>query len=107
VVGMKQVTIEEIRNSVVPYGKDFDLARIVLFGSYARHDENESSDIDLLIDAECSDFTLFDLSGMRLDLKEKFGRKVDIVTLAGLDEKVRRNVMEDQIILYEREKSKH
>ncbi len=102
---MKRVTIEEIKNSVVPYGKTYDLAKIALFGSYARHDETELSDIDLLIDAERSDFTLFDLSGMRLDLKEKFGRKVDIVTAAGLDEKVKENVMEDEIILYEREKS--
>ena len=60
-----------------------------------------------MIDAECSDFTLFDVSGMRLDLKEKLGRKVDIVTSAGLDEKVKKNVMEDEIILYEREKSEH
>ncbi len=104
---MKRVTIEEIKNSVIPYGKTYDLAKIVLFGSFARQDETESSDIDLLIDAECSDFTLFDLSGMRLDLKEKLGRKVDIVTSAGLDEKVKKNVMEDEIILYEREKSEH
>lgn len=107
VIEMSGVTIEEIRNSVIPYGKEYNLSKIVLFGSYARHDETELSDIDLLIDVDQSNFTLFDLSGMRLELREKLGRKVDIVTLAGLNEKVKKNVMEDEVILYEREKSKY
>lgn len=101
---MKNITIDEIRDSVTSYGKEYNLAKIILFGSYARHDETDKSDIDLLVDANNSSLTLFDLAGMREDLKQKFGKKVDIVTSKGMDQKVQKNVLEDQIILYEREK---
>lgn len=103
-IEMKKITIDAIRDSVITYGIEYDLAKIVLFGSYARHDETENSDIDLMIDADNSNLTLFDLAGMREDLKQKLGKRVDIVTAASLDQKVKENVMEDQIILYEREK---
>ena len=43
-------TIEMIRNTVSELGKEYGAERISLFGSYARGDMTEDSDIDLLID---------------------------------------------------------
>lgn len=87
---MKKTTIDEIRNLVIPYGENYNLSKIMLFGSYARHEETELSNIDIAIDAIDSKITLFELSGMQLKLKEKLGRNVDIITLEGLNEKVKK-----------------
>ena len=58
--------------------------RIVgLFGSYARGEETDQSDIDLLIEKEAN-ISLFVLGGMKAYLEEKLNKKVDIVTTSAL-----------------------
>jgi len=61
-----------------------DLARrrkvenVRIFGSVARGEENQKSDIDFLIHP-CADANLLDLSGFNLDLAELLNCKVDVV----------------------------
>ena len=43
-------TLEEIRSRVTPIAKQYELKAVYLFGSYARGDADENSDIDLLVD---------------------------------------------------------
>lgn len=50
-----------------------------LFGSTARGDDTDGSDLDLLIDTPPG-FTLFDLEGLRLDLEALLNVPVDIST---------------------------
>ncbi len=58
---------------------------IGIFGSYARGDEHEKSDIDILIDFE-SKVDLLELIGIEQELSELLGIKVDLVTLRSLHE---------------------
>jgi predicted nucleotidyltransferase len=51
-----------------------------VFGSVARGEADERSDIDFLVDLE-PDATLFDLSGLILDLEEALGRKVNVIEI--------------------------
>ena len=49
-----------------------------VFGSYARGDQRQDSDLDLLVDiAEGS--TLLDLAGLKMDLEEAIGMRVDVI----------------------------
>jgi len=57
--------------------------RVRVFGSVARGDATESSDIDFLVDLESSR-GLFDLGGLLMDLRDLLGHDVDAVTEAGL-----------------------
>ena len=43
-------TIDDIRNKTTPIAKEFGVSRMSLFGSYARGEATDSSDIDLYID---------------------------------------------------------
>ena len=52
---------------------------IRVFGSISRGEEGPDSDIDFLIDFE-EDRSLFDLVGLKLELEEFLGHKVDLVT---------------------------
>ena len=56
----------------------YSIIRIGLFGSAARDNISEKSDIDVVVQLETQD--LFDLIGIKLDLEEQLHQKVDIVS---------------------------
>ncbi len=73
----------------------FDVKRIGLFGSFARGEQKESSDIDILVEFYKPTFRNFmDLS---FYLEDLFGRKVDLVTVKGLHPRIRSYVEKDVI----------
>ncbi|MDR0249323.1 MAG: nucleotidyltransferase domain-containing protein [Oscillospiraceae bacterium] len=46
------LTMNEIRTIITPLVEIYPVRRVILFGSYARGNETERSDIDLIIDSE-------------------------------------------------------
>lgn len=84
---MLPYTIEEITSRVTPVAKKYGLPLVYLFGSYARGDATENSDVDLLVDLSGTDIdSLFKLGGLCNDLEEALGVSVDLVTLDTMDE---------------------
>jgi predicted nucleotidyltransferase len=69
-----------------------------VFGSVARGDAVETSDVDLLV-APGPDTTLFDLSGFALDVEEIVGRRVDVATPRGLKARIRDRVLAEAVAL--------
>ena len=69
-----------------------------LFGSVARGDFSEGSDIDILIELE-NGRSLFDMVGLGLDLEKILGRKVDVFTEKSLKERIRARVLREAIPL--------
>lgn len=65
-----------------------------VFGSVARGEANETSDIDLLVEFE-PDRSLLDQAGLVLDLETLLGRKVDVVTENGLYWLLRRRIVKE------------
>jgi len=68
----------------------FSVRRIGIFGSYARGEEKETSDIDVLVEFEEPTFRNF--MGLVFFLEELFGREVDLVTTKGLSPYIRPHV---------------
>ena len=64
--------------------KDFGVNQIGLFGSYARNEAKEDSDIDFLVDFATEEKNLHNLVYLGEFLEKLFERKVDIVTPQGL-----------------------
>lgn len=64
-----------MKNNASQYG----IIRMGIFGSVARQEQNENSDIDIYIEGELKGF--FALSGIKNDLEELLGCSVDIVRL--------------------------
>jgi len=62
-------------------------SNVRLFGSVARGDADEASDIDLLIDL-APGRTLFDLGAMVTELRERLEQQVDVVTEQGLRDRI-------------------
>ena len=61
------------------FEQEFGVTKIGLFGSYARGEVHEESDIDIVVELEKPD--LFNLIGIKQIIEEALGNKVDIVRL--------------------------
>jgi predicted nucleotidyltransferase len=60
--------------------KSFGIKQLGLFGSYARNQENENSDIDLLIVFEKGKKNINNLLGLHTYLESLFGKKTELIT---------------------------
>ena len=69
-----------------------------IFGSVARGDADEQSDLDLLVDMKAGR-SLFDLGGLLVDLEELLGCSVDVVTEKGLRDRIRGRVLREAVPL--------
>lgn len=95
------ITKEEAYKIITDYFKDKPVKKIQVFGSYARGEQKEGSDIDILLDME-HPVGLFKLSGYLIDLEEKLGLSVDLGTNKSLSEHVRPFVEKELETVYEK-----
>ena len=70
---------DQIISTIKPILKKYGVTKSDLFGSYARGDFNDQSDVDILIDPP-EDMSLFGLIRLQNELKESLGKDVDVVT---------------------------
>lgn len=89
-----QAKREDILRTAAKYGA----YNVRVFGSVARGEADEQSDVDLLVNMEkgCS---LLDLGGLLMDLEDLLGCKVDVVTEKGLRERIRERVLKEAVVL--------
>ena len=86
------LALERHRHDIRRLAARYGLANPRVFGSTARGDDTEDSDLDLLVDAGPRT-TLFDIGGMSEDLRVLLGVPVDIVTTGGLHRRIRERVL--------------
>ena len=99
---MHMRTLSEIKSIVTQLAKQYGAERIYLFGSYARGDMTNSSDIDLRIDK--GNIRGFQLGGLLLDLEASLGVPVNLVPTPSLDKRFLDAIRDDEILLYEEPK---
>jgi hypothetical protein len=90
--------LAEIESRVAPVLKKYRVARAAIFGSYARGEATENSDIDILIEFE-GDRSLLDLAGLKIELEEALGKKVDVLTYKSLDPLLRDRILSEQKLI--------
>ena len=88
-----------IINTMMP----FHPMRIGIFGSVARGENTENSDIDILYQLENA-VGMFTIVRIKDDLEEKLNRKVDLVSEKYLHPELKPHIMNDLIIIYSNEK---
>lgn len=69
-----------------------------VFGSVARGEADDASDIDFLVDM-APGRSLFDLGGLLVDLQQLLDRPVDVITERGLRSRIRDRVLGETISL--------
>ena len=91
-------TVDEIKEIVAALAAQYGADRIYLFGSYARGDANEDSDIDLRIDKGA--IRGLQMGGLAADLEDALGIPVDLVPTGSLDSKFLKSISDDEVLLY-------
>ena len=72
-----------------------------LFGSCARNEALQNSDIDLLVELDFSSHIGLGFIQMKFDLEDLLHRKVDLVSEDGLSKYIKPYVDKDKILIYE------
>jgi uncharacterized protein len=92
------MTLEELlkdkREAILNIAAKRGAHNVRVFGSAARGEAGEDSDVDLIVEFE-QGRSLLDHAAMVLDLKEILGRKVDVVTENGLYWLLRRRILKE------------
>ena len=79
---------DQIISTIKPILQKYGVTKSDLFGSYARGDFNDQSDVDVLVDVP-DGTSLFDIIYLKNDLEKVLGRKVDVVTYDSINKYVR------------------
>jgi predicted nucleotidyltransferase len=77
--------------------KRFNVETIDIFGSFARNEATEKSDVDLLVSYSTTDYDYFTIFRLRNYLKRKLHLKVDIITKEFLNKNIKDEVLKGAI----------
>jgi predicted nucleotidyltransferase len=89
---------DEVKQQVLPILKRHDVVRAAIFGSFARGESEQDSDLDILVELP-STKSLLDLVALKLDLQEALGREVDVLTYRALHPRIRERVLQEQVVI--------
>ncbi|MPW25999.1 nucleotidyltransferase [Alkalibaculum sp. M08DMB] len=98
-MGQGRYSIDDLKEIIVPIAEKYHISKVYLFGSFAREDNNEQSDIDLRIEkGELKG--MFALCGFYAEVEEALKMKVDILTTGSLDEEFLKEIEKYEVMLY-------
>ena len=96
------MTLEELRTkhkvNILRIAAEHGASNVRVFGSVARGDAHEGSDVDVLVDLG-DDRSLLDQGGLLMDLRDLLGRKVDVATEDGLKPRMRDHILREAVPL--------
>jgi uncharacterized protein len=93
----KQVSTElkKLKPKIVGVLKKNGIKKAGIFGSYARGEQGKKSDIDIVIQpTKDMGFAFF---GLALELEEKTGKRVDLVTYKSLHPMIKEQILEQEM----------
>lgn len=93
---------ENIVTSLIRYFRSKPVIKAYLFGSSARGDENDQSDVDILLELDYSKPIGLEFVQMQLDLQELLHKKVDLLTTKSISKYLQPFIDQDKILIYER-----
>ena len=96
---MTRVEALEKLRAVLETLREFHVLHLSIFGSVARDEAREDSDIDLLVEFD-RPIGMFHFIRLQMFLEQTLGRRVDLVTSAALRSEMREEVLHDAVQAY-------
>jgi predicted nucleotidyltransferase len=90
--------LKEKREEILRIAAKHGARNVRVFGSVARREAGEESDIDILVEMEPGR-SLLDHAALWLELQEVIGRKVDVVSDRGIKPRIRERVLREAVPL--------
>jgi predicted nucleotidyltransferase len=105
ILSPQKIKVSIPRKKVGEFCRRWKISEMSLFGSVLRQDFKPDSDIDLLVTFEAkAKISLFDLVHMQDELKEIFGREVDLVERRAIEKSEnyirRKNILSNTKVIY-------
>jgi predicted nucleotidyltransferase len=94
-MGIKEL-LKEKREEILRIAAKHGARNVRVFGSVARDEADEGSDIDLLVELEPGR-SLMDHAALWLELQQALGRRVDVVSDRGIKPRMRERVLREAI----------
>ena len=92
------MTIDEIKNKIIPILKKYGVKRAGIFGSVVRGEETEESDIDVLVEIEIR-MSLLDFAGLKLELEEALGKRVDLGEYSTIKPIIKEQILSEEVAI--------
>ena len=87
--------IKEIKSKIVKVLKKNNVTKAGIFGSYARGEQKKNSDIDILIEPPKG--IGFGFVGIQLELEDKLGKKVDLITYKYISPYLKDKILKEEV----------
>ena len=94
-------TIEEIKHIAIPIVSEYGITKLSIFGSYARGEANEDSDLDFIMDTGGL-IGMIQYCDIIRRLEEEFGCHVDLITTGCSDREFLNRIQNEEVLIYER-----
>ena len=88
-------------NQIKTFFTDKPVKKVYLFGSYARGEADENSDVDLLIDWDYTQEIGWEYAGWWEEIKELLQKDVDFVSIKYISPLIENYINKDKILIYE------
>ena len=93
---------EETLNKLRRFFKDKPVIKAYLFGSYARNEQDNKSDIDILVELDHSIPVGIKFYSMQVELEELLRTKVDLISANEISELIQPYIEKDKKLIYEK-----
>jgi predicted nucleotidyltransferase len=92
--GTNVPTLRQLRPVVLKITRKHGASNVRVFGSFMRGEQTKRSDLDLLVRLP-THMSLIDLIGLKRDLEQALGRKVDVLTDSGISRYLRDRILQE------------
>lgn len=93
---------KEFRQKIADFFKNKPVKKAFVFGSTARNEDDEQSDIDILVELDYSKPIGLDFVRMKLELEDLLNKKVDLLTSNSISKHLLPFIDSEKILIYER-----
>ena len=96
------LTTEHIKQVISEFFSKKPIKKVWLFGSYARGDADDNSDVDVLVEIDYNALIGLDYFGWNDELADKLHKKIDIVSAGWENKHIKPFIDKDKFVIYER-----
>ncbi len=92
----EKLSVEKIKSKIIPILKKNSVTKAGIFGSYARGEQKENSDIDILVEYPKAK-SLLDFIGLKHELEDALGKKVDLVEYGAIKPRIKKRILKEEV----------
>lgn len=93
------MNIEQLKLMITPVLKKHRITKAGIFGSFAKREATETSDVDILVELPDS-MSLLDFVGIKIELEDVLGKSVDLVEYKAIKPIIKDNILKSEVRVY-------